>query len=100
MALICASAAVATEVEFYDRSGNLLTDVNVSVLTFDASGERQIETLQANGSGTFEIAVEEGQKVQFQVWGTNGQDYIPTDKVIPVDLSGPVQVTVFSVLGD
>lgn len=99
-ALVCALPAMATEVQFYDQDGNLLTDVNVEVLTFNANGERQIDSLQANGSGSFEIAVSEGQKAQFRVWSPGGTEYIPSDKVIPVDLSGPIPITVFQVLQD
>jgi subtilisin-like proprotein convertase family protein len=93
VALLCTAPIMATEVQFYDMDGNLLTDVSVDVLTMNASGERQLETVPADGSGVYNINVAPGGKAQLRPWNATGS-YIPSDKVIPVDLQGPLQITV------
>jgi subtilisin-like proprotein convertase family protein len=93
VALICTAPVLATEVQFYDMDGNLLTDVNVDVLTMDGNGDRQFETVMPDGSGVYDINVGPGGKAQLRPWNATG-DYIPSDKVIPVDLQGPMQITV------
>ncbi|MCP3981504.1 MAG: hypothetical protein GY716_19570 [bacterium] len=89
--LVAPAMAEDVSVEFYDSVGNLLTGLDVSAFTDTASQKAEAN---AHSDGTYEFAVQPGDKVTFYANDQIGK-YNPHTVILPIDLAPTVQVTLF-----
>ncbi|MCP3980686.1 MAG: DUF4215 domain-containing protein [bacterium] len=92
MRVPAATSGTSLSVEFYDSVGNLLTDLDVSAFTDQASWKLSSDT---SSNGTYEFSAQPGDKITFYATDQN-RKYNPHTVLLPIDLAPTVQVVLFA----
>lgn len=106
LCIVGATAMVTAEgdnlqVSFYDEQGDLLIGVTVQAIAMDGAGTTMTRAeYQPSPDGIYDIQAAPGQRVIFDVWDSNNQQYTTVKLQVPDDISGTLPVTVNGVPGN